>query len=124
MSKKLVEKARALKNLRIIQRKLATSGKHDQAVAIHKKIQPHRTKVILAYLSVKELPNTVNATIVGEIAEVAATMATPEETETLCSMLRRAAWNNDVSTTRKLFHAKAQLPNLQRVEKVLGTVKE
>lgn len=124
MTDTLTEKARTIKNLRTIQRRLATGGYHDEAVKLRTQIQPHRSQVILAYLGVKELPDTVNATLVREIAEVAATMATPDETTKLCSLLRRAAWNDQVETTRTLFHAKAQLPNLQKVESALSIVKE
>ncbi len=120
----LTEKARTVRDLRIIQRRLATGGYHDDAVKLRTQIQPHRAQVVLAYLGVNELPDTVNATLVGEIAEVAATMATPAETEKLRSLLRRAAQNDLVETTRMLFHAKTQLPNLQKVESALSTVKE
>jgi hypothetical protein len=124
MTNTLLKKARKVKDLRVLQRRLATTGHHNDALELRAKIQPHRQKVILAYLGVKELPETVNAVLVGEIAEVAATMATPEETKTLCSRLRRAAWNDQVETTRTLFHAKALLPNLQKVEAALSIVKE
>jgi len=124
MKDNLVKKARALRDLRIIQRRLATTGHHDKAVALYAKVQQHSTRVVLAYLGVTELPDTVNAAVVGEIAEVAATKTTREEAAKLRGLLRRAAWDNKPETTFKLFHAKAQLPNLQKVERVLGTVKE
>ena len=124
MTDTLLKKARKVKNLRVLQRRLATSGYHNDAVELRTKVQPHRRTIILAFLGLKELPDTVNGLLVGEIAEVAATMATPAETPTLCSLLRRAARNDRVETTRTLFHAKALLPNLQKVEGALSIVKE
>ena len=121
MSTNLQQKAISFCELKKLQKKLATTGQYEDAIALGKKIDPHAVQVAQEYLNIKELPEGPNGTLVREIAVEAASVANGKSMVEvkLRGALRRAAWSENVSTIKKLEDAKAALPDLSKVVAVL-----
>ena len=121
MTANLQQKAISFCELKSLQKKLAMSGQHADAIALGKRIDPYAHRVAQAYLDVEKLPEDQNGVLVREIAVKVASKLNPKSVLSvkLRSVLCRAAWSKDVTTTQKLEDAKAALPDLTKVFEAL-----
>lgn len=117
MQSELQQRAVSFLELKKLQRKLAVTGAYADAITLGEKIDPHAVTVALEYLKVKELPEGINSVLVREISVEAASLSSKKSVlvSKLRSVLRRAAWSKNASTTEKLEKAKAALPDLRKV---------
>jgi hypothetical protein len=121
MSTNLQQRAVSYLELKKLQRKLAVAGDLRNARDLGQKIDKHGIRIASEFLGVKELPDSLNGTLVREIAVESASLVQDGSAvkAKLRSVLRRAAWSTDADITRKLEKAKSLVPNIRKMLTVL-----